>query len=91
MNFEEFFKADEFKAYRREELNIGVVMVSDFLKGQKSPDYINGAVTMLNKILLVPTTIATGKKGLQLAAAMTAKDLKELQVSMLRRMVTDGD
>ena len=91
MDFLNFFQSDEFKAYRQAELSAGADIVGDILKGSQTPDYSKGAMDMLNKVLLTPTSLATGKKAAQYAAEMTGNDLKILKMKVLKRGIQAVD
>jgi len=89
MNWQEFFKTDEFKAYRQSELKAGIGVVDDLLKGSQSKEYVNGAMKMLNAILLVPKGLATTKKASEDAERIVATDFVTLKTDLLKKALRE--
>jgi len=60
--------------------------VYDLFKDSVNPDFIKGAMKMLNRMLKVPEEFAGTKEAKQRAADMINRDFKKFEVKFIKAM-----
>ncbi len=77
----------DFTTYRQREINEGVKIISDMFKNNTHPEYIQGSLALLKKILSLPKEIARTPEAIEIADRIAERDLKQFEIKFLRRFV----
>ena len=91
MSLQELLFDNDFSKYRKMEIEEGVKIANDLMKGNFGPDYAKGALTMLKRILMLPKGLAKTDKAQNQAAALIERDLAEFNGSLVKVFVMDNE
>ena len=80
---------DDFRAYRKKELEEGLAIARELMNGKATPEYANGALTMLKKIILIPMGFEMGPKQRQKLNLLIQKDFDELHFGLVKRFLDE--
>jgi len=82
----ELLLSDEFRKYRKHQIDKIVSVLSPMLMNPKDDDLIKmkGAIEMAQKLIRLPETLVEGKKDKKTLSALVVEDLKEFQVRFIR-------
>ena len=73
----------EIHEYRVLEVKEAVKFVSDLLKGSKSPEYIKGAIDLLNKLMVIPKNMAS-EDDEEYVENMVNQEFSQVSLDLLR-------
>lgn len=82
----ELLLSNEFRAYRKQQMNMIVGFLSPRLMNSTGNDLIElkGAIKMAQKVVQLPETLMKSSKDKKLLATLVAEDMKEFQVRFIR-------
>jgi len=80
---------DDFRAYRKKELEEGLMLIRELLDGKCTPDYVKGVLDMLKKIILLPKNFAMSDKQRKKVDLLIAKDYDELHFGLVKRFLDE--
>jgi hypothetical protein len=90
VQFKEFVQTDEFKEYRRREIEKGAEFVKQVWTVVDT-QYIRGALDMLSKIIRIPESFASGQDTKDFMGTLIARDFAEFETKFLRKHLEVSD
>lgn len=87
MDWKELIFTDEFKEYRKRQVDVIVRMVHAELK-KPNPDYLNGLLDMANKLIKLPSALIKDEKLDPQLNKLVTEDLTSLTVKLVREKLT---
>ncbi len=90
MQFKELVQTEEWKEYRRREIETG----ADFVKQiwtHGDAQYVKGALDMLSKIIRLPDTFSDALETREFMGTLVARDFAEFEVKFLRKILEVAD
>jgi len=87
MSEQDLITSEDFAAYRKREIAIGVKIIADMFTDSMKPEYIKGAIDLLKKILYLPKEMAKTEEVKEMADMIVERDLKAFEIKFLRIFV----
>ena len=80
---------DDFRAYRKKELEEGLILVRELLDGKTTPDYAKGVLDMLKRIILIPKGFTMTDKQRKKVDLLVLKDYDEFHFGLVKRFLDE--
>ena len=88
MSFKELVQLDEFREYRRREIEAGADMLKQiWISGD--PQYVRGAIDMLSKIIRLPSGLTDAPETKEYINMIVSRDFAEFEARFLRKHLVD--
>jgi hypothetical protein len=88
MLFKELVQLDEFREYRRREIEAGAdILKQIWIAGD--PQYVRGAVDMLSKIIRLPAGFTDAPETKEFMNMIVARDFAEFEARFLRKHLVE--
>lgn len=78
----------EIQDYRAKEIEVGVTLIQDIWKDNKSPDYFRGMMALFERIILLPKSLCQENE-LEFIEDMVNLNFKRVEINLLREAVRD--
>ena len=87
---QELLTSEEFPAYLELQIEAGVEILIKLEQGHITPEYFNGAMDMLKKILRVPEDNAKGEANIKFAKELSEKSFNLFERKMIKRILHES-
>jgi len=80
---------DNFREYRKKEIEEGISFVRQFMNGKCDPEYAKGALEMLKRIILIPKSFTMSEEQKERVNLAIQKDFDDFHFGMIKRYINE--